>query len=105
MGKQKLTPRMVRTIIELLLEGNLTHQKIADRINHSLLANRTSQLRPAKTIKRSLITKINCTLKNKAKSAHRWTDVIEDYLHDNPTVKKRLDGTTNLDEIFKTTEL
>jgi len=105
MGKQKLTPRMVRTIIELLLEGNLTHQKIADKINHSLLSNRTSQLRPAKRIERSMITKINCTLRNKAKSAHRWTDVIEDYLHENPEARQKLEGELDLNEIFKTTEL
>lgn len=91
MGKQKLTPRLVRNIILMLREGSLTHREIAERINASFSANRTKG-KPAKTISREMVTKINAGLRDINPTTARWVDVVTEY---------KEEESEKLKEIFK----
>jgi hypothetical protein len=75
MGKQKLTEQIVRNIKKLLLEKELTHQQIADKINYSFRTNHRDKSKPLKTISREAITKINLGLKNEMDKNSRWSEV------------------------------
>ena len=75
MGKQKLTEQIVRNIKKLLLEKELTHQQIADKINYSFRTNHKDKTKPLKTISREAITKINLGLKNEMDKNSRWSEV------------------------------
>jgi len=83
MGKQKLTEQIVRNIKKLLLEKELTHQQIADKINYSFRTNHRDKSKPLKTISREAITKINLGLKNEMDKNSRWTDVTVEKEEDN----------------------
>jgi hypothetical protein len=75
MGKQKLTEAIVRNIKKMLLEGELTHKEIAEKVNRSFRTNHRDKTKPLKTISREAITKINLGLKDEMDKNSRWSEV------------------------------
>lgn len=78
MGKQKLTDAIVRNIKKMLLEGELTHKEIAEKVNHSFRTNHKDKTKPLKTISREAITKINLGLKDERDKNARWSEIKVD---------------------------